>query len=33
MWKEQANELKGQKKVWRGALDQVVEIQPSYPTN
>jgi hypothetical protein len=33
MWKEQANELKGQKKVWRGALDQVAEIQSSYPTN
>ncbi|KAG2038530.1 hypothetical protein BDR03DRAFT_1091155 [Suillus americanus] len=23
VWKEQANELKGQKKVWKGALDQV----------
>ncbi|OJA20807.1 hypothetical protein AZE42_06514 [Rhizopogon vesiculosus] len=23
MWKEQANELKGQKKVWRGALHQI----------
>ena len=33
VWKEQDNELKGQKKVWRGALDQVVVFRSHYPVN
>jgi hypothetical protein len=32
VWKEQANELKGQKKVWRGALHQVNNVPFLYPS-
>lgn len=32
VWKEQVNELKGQKKVWRGALHQVNTIPFLHPS-